>query len=115
MDFPDEDEDDWDTSKGYRIMGVAYVPDFSQAAFACIVAPDGEVTDYLRLPSLLKRKNGFREDEKLQKVYYCHVYCLPICTALISVLAITLFLMFVSCRKLISLPLEILYPPRSHT
>ncbi|KAJ1520204.1 hypothetical protein ONE63_004415 [Megalurothrips usitatus] len=67
VDFPDEDEDEWDTSKGLRIMGVAYVPDFSQAAFACMVAPDGEVTDYLRLPSLLKRRNGFREDDKLLK------------------------------------------------
>ncbi|XP_052133580.1 transcription elongation factor SPT6 [Frankliniella occidentalis] len=67
VDFPDEDEDEWDTSKGLRVMGLAYVPDFSQAAFACIVAPDGEVTDYLRLPSILKRRNGYREDDKLQK------------------------------------------------
>lgn len=51
-------------------MGVAYEPDLSQASFACMVAPDGEVTDYLRLPSLLKRRNGYREDDKLQKVNY---------------------------------------------
>lgn len=70
VDFPDEDEDDWDTSKGLRVMGVAYEPDLSQASFACMVAPDGEVTDYLRLPSLLKRRNGYREDDKLQKVNY---------------------------------------------
>lgn len=65
--FPDEDEDEWDTSKGIRVMGLAYVPDYSQSAFACIAAPDGEITDYLRLPHLLKRKNSFRQDEKMMK------------------------------------------------
>ncbi|XP_043269768.1 transcription elongation factor SPT6 isoform X2 [Venturia canescens] len=65
--FPGEEDEEWNTSKGIRVMGVAYVPDYSQAAFACIVAPDGECTDYLRLPHLLKRKNGFREDEKIMK------------------------------------------------
>lgn len=54
--------------KGLRIMGIAYVPDYSQAAFACLIAPDGECTDHLRLPHLLKRKNSFREDEKILKV-----------------------------------------------
>ncbi|CAG2061295.1 unnamed protein product, partial [Timema podura] len=56
-----------DTSKGLRVMGLAFVPDYSQAAFACIVGPDGDVTDHLRLPHVLKRKNSFREEEKLQK------------------------------------------------
>lgn len=65
--YPEEEDEDWDTSKGIRVMGVSYVPDYSQAAFACIVAPDGECTDYLRLPHLLKRKNSFREDEKVMK------------------------------------------------
>lgn len=49
-------------------MGVAYVPDLAQASFACMVAPDGECTDFLRLPHLLKRKNTWREDERMQKV-----------------------------------------------
>nr|XP_033334830.1 transcription elongation factor SPT6-like [Megalopta genalis] len=65
--FPEESDDDWDTSKGIRVMGLAYVPDQSQAAFTCIIAPDGECTDYLRLPHLLKRKNSFREHEKMMK------------------------------------------------
>lgn len=65
--FEEEDED-WDTSKGVRVMAVAYVPDYTQSAFACIAAPDGDITDYLRLPHLLKRKNSFREDEKMMKV-----------------------------------------------
>ncbi|XP_054274705.1 transcription elongation factor SPT6-like isoform X1 [Macrosteles quadrilineatus] len=67
VDFGDEDDDDWDASKGLRVMAIAYVPDYSQAAFACLIAPDGECTDHLRLPNLLKRKNSFREDEKLLK------------------------------------------------
>lgn len=66
--FPDEDEDEWDTTKGIRVMAIAYVPDYSQSAFACIAAPDGDITDYLRLPHLLKRKNSFRNEEKLLKV-----------------------------------------------
>lgn len=65
--FPDDDEDDWDTSKGVRVMGVAYVPEYTVSAFACIAAPDGDITDYLRLPHILKRKNSFRTEEKLLK------------------------------------------------
>ena len=68
VDFNDEDEEEWDTSKGLRVMAIAYVPDYSQASFSCIVGPDGDCTDYLRLPYLLKRKNSYREEEKLQKV-----------------------------------------------
>lgn len=67
VDFPDEEEDDWDTSKGIKVMAIAYVPDYSQSAFACMSAADGEITDYLRLPHLLKRKNSFRDDERLSK------------------------------------------------
>lgn len=48
-------------------MGLAYVPDYSQSAFTCIAAPDGDITDYLRLPHVLKRKNSWRMDEKLMK------------------------------------------------
>lgn len=65
--FPDEEDDEWDTSKGVRVMSIAYVPDYEVSAFACIAAPDGDITDYLRLPHLLKRKNSYRDDEKLQK------------------------------------------------
>lgn len=65
--FPEEDDDDWNTSKGVKVMSIAFVPDYTQSAFACIAAPDGDITDYLRLPHLLKRKNSYREDEKLMK------------------------------------------------
>ncbi|XP_078047458.1 transcription elongation factor SPT6 isoform X1 [Augochlora pura] len=65
--LPEEEDEEWDTSKGLRVMGLAYVPDYSQAAFTCLIAPDGECTDYLRLPHLMKRKNSYREDEKVMK------------------------------------------------
>lgn len=67
VEFPDEEEDEWDTSKGLRVMAIAYVPDYSQAAFTCMASPDGDITDYLRLPHILKRKNSYRVDEKMLK------------------------------------------------
>lgn len=63
----DNDDDDWSTKKGLRIMGIAYVPDLSQAAFSCMIGPDGECTDYLRLPNLLRRKMSFNQDESALK------------------------------------------------
>lgn len=65
--FPEEDDEEWDTSRGLRVMGLSYVPDYSQSAFACVVSPDGECIEHLRLPHLLKRKNSFRRDEKVMK------------------------------------------------
>ena len=67
IEFPDEPDESWSTSKGLRVMGLAYLPDESQAPFACIVGPDGECSDFLKLPHILKRKNSFRESEKIMK------------------------------------------------
>uniref|UniRef100_A0A146LTI5 Transcription elongation factor SPT6 n=1 Tax=Lygus hesperus TaxID=30085 RepID=A0A146LTI5_LYGHE len=67
VEFGDEEEDEWDTSRGIRVMSLAFVPDFSTASFTCMIAPDGEVTDFLRLPNLLKRKNSFRVEDKQAK------------------------------------------------
>ncbi|XP_055593404.1 transcription elongation factor SPT6 [Uranotaenia lowii] len=63
----DEDDYDFDTSRGIRVMGLAFVPDYTQSAFAAITSPDGEVTDYLRIPHLMKRKNSYRQDERQLK------------------------------------------------
>ncbi|CAD7091358.1 unnamed protein product [Hermetia illucens] len=65
--FTEEDDYDWETTKGIRAMGLAYVPDYNQAAFCAITSPEGEVTDYLRVPHILKRKNSYRLDEKTLK------------------------------------------------
>lgn len=68
VEFPDiEEDEDWDTANGVRVMAIAYDPDPTQAAFACMAAIDGDVSDYLRLPHLLKRRNGYRLDEKQMK------------------------------------------------
>ncbi|KAK7079180.1 Transcription elongation factor SPT6 [Halocaridina rubra] len=66
-DFTDEDEDDWDTSKGFRVFSIAYVPDLSQAAFACCIDIDGDCCEYIRLPHLLKRRNAYNERDAMAK------------------------------------------------
>ncbi|XP_044010097.1 transcription elongation factor SPT6-like [Aphidius gifuensis] len=59
------DGDDWDTSCGLRVMTISYVPDQTQAGFACIVTPNGDCTDYLKLPHVLKLEaNHIFEDIK---------------------------------------------------
>lgn len=63
----DENDYEWETSKGIRVMGLAYVPDFAQAAFCAMINHDGEVTDYLRLPHILKRKLSNNKDDKALK------------------------------------------------
>lgn len=63
----DENDYEWETSKGIRVLGLAYVPDFTQAAFCALINHDGEVTDYLRLPHILKRKMSNNKDDKALK------------------------------------------------
>ncbi|XP_055370819.1 transcription elongation factor SPT6 isoform X2 [Condylostylus longicornis] len=68
-DFCDEEDyDEWDFAKGIRVMGLAYVPDVSQAAFCAITSHEGEVTDYLRIPHVLKRKNTYNIEQKQLKM-----------------------------------------------
>lgn len=54
--FAEDDDYEWDASKGIRVMGVGYVPDPSQAAFCALISGEGEVTDYLRVPNILRRR-----------------------------------------------------------
>ncbi|XP_037068025.1 LOW QUALITY PROTEIN: transcription elongation factor SPT6-like, partial [Pollicipes pollicipes] len=65
--FPDEDEDEWDCSDGVRVLAVAYETDPSTADYACMVGADGEVTDFLKLQHLMKRKDAWREADRLGK------------------------------------------------
>uniref|UniRef100_A0A4D5R9G5 Transcription elongation factor SPT6 n=1 Tax=Scolopendra viridis TaxID=118503 RepID=A0A4D5R9G5_SCOVI len=62
-----DDDEDYDTSNGIRVMAISYVPDWDTAAFSALVAGDGEVTDYLRLPNILKRKNAWKESDREAK------------------------------------------------
>ncbi|EDW66387.1 transcription elongation factor SPT6 [Drosophila virilis] len=60
--------EEWSTLRGIRAMGLAYDPDQSVAAFCAIASPEGDISDYLRLPSILKRKNSYNAEEKAQKL-----------------------------------------------
>lgn len=59
----DENDSEWNTSRGIRVLGLAYVPDITQAAFCAVINHDGEVTDYLRLSHITKRKITNNQDE----------------------------------------------------
>lgn len=63
----DENDYEWETSKGIRVLGIAYVPDYTQAGFCAVINHDGEVTDYLRLPHILKRKISNNKDDQALK------------------------------------------------
>lgn len=65
--FPREEEEEWNTSNGIRVMGIAYVPDESQPSWACIVEPNGTCSAVLKLLNLLKRRNSLREGDKFMK------------------------------------------------
>lgn len=62
-----EEDEDYDTREGIRVLGIAYVSDWEIPAFGALIDGSGEVTDYLRLPHLLKRKNAWREKERKEK------------------------------------------------
>ncbi|CAL4068292.1 unnamed protein product [Meganyctiphanes norvegica] len=66
-DFSDEDEDDWHTSSGFRVFSIAFGPEMDIAAFGACIDIDGDVCEYIRLPHLLKRKNGYNERNALAK------------------------------------------------
>lgn len=58
-------DDDWDSTKGLRVMGVAYTNDLSVASFVCLINPLAECTDYLNLPNLRKLKGSSLENDDL--------------------------------------------------
>jgi transcription elongation factor SPT6 len=66
-------DEDWDTSNGIRVMGVAYANDHSLAAFACLIDIDGEVRNILRLPALLKQRHDSRPVDKEAKVCFAGI------------------------------------------
>ncbi|XP_051786507.1 transcription elongation factor SPT6 [Erpetoichthys calabaricus] len=66
----EEDEDfmEENQGKGIRVMGVAYAPGRDTPVFCSLINGDGEVTDFLRLPYFLKRRNAWREEEREKKI-----------------------------------------------
>ena len=67
VNFDDEDEDEWGSQEGCRIMAVMYENDLEVSAYAVMISTDGEVLGYLKLDHLLKRKNSWNESEREAK------------------------------------------------
>jgi len=44
-----------------------------EASFCAVVDGDGEMTDFLRLPHIMKRRNGWNRDDADLKVCVCSV------------------------------------------
>ncbi|EDW74366.1 uncharacterized protein Dwil_GK21875 [Drosophila willistoni] len=65
---PDSSYSDWSTLHGIRTMGLAYDSDQSVAAFCAFATVEGDISDYLRLPNILKRKKSNNPEEKAQKL-----------------------------------------------
>eukprot|EP00096_Caligus_rogercresseyi_P013174 TRINITY_DN584_c0_g1_i1.p1 TRINITY_DN584_c0_g1~~TRINITY_DN584_c0_g1_i1.p1 ORF type:complete len:1752 (-),score=659.27 TRINITY_DN584_c0_g1_i1:156-5411(-) len=53
--FEDEDEDDWDSSGGCRILALCYENDTDVASYAVCIGINGEVVDFLKMEALLLR------------------------------------------------------------
>ncbi|XP_044595292.1 transcription elongation factor SPT6-like [Cotesia glomerata] len=62
-----EDDDEWSTKDGFRSIGIAYVPDLQEAAFASAVLSTGTCYNFLKMPHLLKRMDSFNQQEKWLK------------------------------------------------
>ena len=58
-----ENDEEWDTKTGLRVMAISYVADLDQAAFGCLMNGEGECTDHIRLEHILKRSKSWREKD----------------------------------------------------
>ena len=65
--FEDEDEDEWDSSRGCRVMSVMYENDRDVAAYAVIISPEGEVEQPLKLEYITKGNRNPASDDSLKK------------------------------------------------
>ena len=75
---PDEEEGiDVGDGPYARVLACAYSPDKTVPAFCCFLDGSGQVTDFLRLNNLLKRKYSPFDREREEKVDLpCVAYCL---------------------------------------
>lgn len=62
-----EEDEDFDTRDGIRVLGIAYVPSRDTPAFCAMIDGDGEVMEYLRLPHVMKRRNAWNEKDRILK------------------------------------------------
>ena len=77
---PEEGEEEESSDGPYaRVLACAYSPDKTVPAFCCFLDGSGQVTDFLRLNNLLKRKYSPFDREREEKVDLSRVhvaYCL---------------------------------------
>ena len=66
--FEDEDEDEWDSSHGCRVMALMYDKDKDMASYAVVISAEGEVTNHLKLEHILKRQRFGEEGLKPEKL-----------------------------------------------
>ena len=65
-----EEEESSDSDGPYaRVLACAYSPDKTVPAFCCFLDGSGQVTDFLRLNNLLKRKYSPFDREREEKVH----------------------------------------------
>ncbi|KAH8236737.1 hypothetical protein KR026_009703 [Drosophila bipectinata] len=65
---PDYSYEEWGSLLGIRVLSLAYDTDLSVAAFCAVTTVEGDISDYLRLPHILKRKYSYNAEEKSQKL-----------------------------------------------
>lgn len=59
-----EDDEDFDTRNGIRIMGFSFAPSNDEASFAVVIDGDGEVTDYVKLEYFMLKRTEFSTDQE---------------------------------------------------
>lgn len=62
-----EEEEDFDTRNGTRVLSIAYSPVKDVPAFCALIDGDGEFVEYLRLAGLLFRRNSWKDKEREAK------------------------------------------------
>ena len=66
-DLHSQDEDEWDTTHGCRIMAVMYENDLDTAAYAVSITVEGDVVGIQKLQHIIKRKNSYNDKERMEK------------------------------------------------
>ena len=67
VNFEEEDEDDWDSSHGVRVMGIMYEADQDTSAYGVLITMEGEVGSIIKLDYLLQRVDAFSDRVREEK------------------------------------------------
>merc|ERR1712226_783113 len=61
--FEDEDEDEWGSTRGCRVMSLMYEDNRDVAAYAVIISGEGEVEQPLKLENITKGNRNPESDD----------------------------------------------------